>query len=91
MSKKDKASRIYSRKAVTLIEEIIDKYPSGISDVMTITEEARAWLQIKIQQLRECLKRVWFVYSKKIWWEPLRLTRNKAAHQTEDLSDEAFS
>ena len=90
MMKKDKNSRKYSRKALTPIEEITTKYPSGISDVITITDEARAWLQIKIQQLRECLKRVWFP-SKPHWWETLRLTRNKAAHQTEDLSDETFS
>ena len=90
MTRKDRNSRKCSRKALRIIEEIIEKYPSGISDVMTITDEARAWLQIKIQQLRECLKRVWFP-SKPDWLETIRQSRNKTAHQTEDLSDEAFS
>lgn len=90
MTKKDRNSRKYSRKALAPIEEITTKYPSGISDVMTITDEARAWLQIKIQQLRQCLKSVRFS-SKPHWWETLRLTRNVTAHQEEDLSNELFS
>ena len=90
MTRKDRNSRKYSRKALRPIEEMSEKYPSGISDVTAINEEARAWLQIKMQQLRECLTKVWFS-SKPHWWEPLRLTRNKTAHQTEDLSDNAFS
>ena len=90
MTKKDRNSRKYSRKALRPIEEMSEKYPSGISDVTAINEEARAWLQIKMQQLRECLTKVWFS-SKPHWWEPLRLTRNRTAHQTEDLSDNAFS
>ena len=90
MTKKDRNSRKYSRKALAPIEEITTKYPSGISDVMTITDEARAWLQIKIQQLRQCLKSVRFS-SKPHWWETLRLTRNVTAHQEEDLSNESFS
>ena len=90
MTRKDRNSRKYSRKALRPIEEMSEKYPSGISDVTAINEEARAWLQIKMQQLRECLTKVWFS-SKPHWWEPLRLTRNRTAHQTEDLSDIAFS
>ena len=90
MTRKDRNSRKYSRKALRPIEEMSEKYPSGISDVTAINEEARAWLQIKMQQLRECLTKVWFS-SKPHWWEPLRLTRNRTAHQTEDLSDNAFS
>ena len=90
MTRKDRNSRKYSRKALRPIEEIIEKYPSGISDVTAINEEARAWLQIKMQQLRECLTKVWFS-SKPYWWESLRLTRNRTAHQTEDFSDEEFS
>ena len=90
MTRKDRNSRKYSRKALRPIEEMSEKYPSGISDVTAINEEARAWLQIKMQQLRECLTKVWFS-SKPHWWEPLRLTRNRTAHQTEDLSDNAFA
>ena len=90
MTKKERKSRKYSEKAIIIIEKIFDKHPSGISDVTAINEESRAWLQIKMQQLRECLTKVWFS-SKPHWWEPLRLTRNKTAHQTEDFSDEEFS
>ncbi|MGP1576966.1 MAG: VWA domain-containing protein, partial [Treponema sp.] len=89
MTRKDRNSRKYSRKALLPIEEITEKYPSGISDVTAINEESRAWLQIKMQQVRECLTKVWFS-SKPHWWEPLRITRNRTAHQTEDLSDTAF-
>lgn len=73
MTKKDRNSRKYSRKALLPIEKMSEKYPSGISDVTAINEEARAWLQIKMQQLRECLTKVWFS-SKPYWWESLRLT-----------------
>ena len=76
MTRKDRNSRKYSRKALRPIEEMSEKYPSGISDVTAINEEARAWLQIKMQQLRECLTKVWFS-SKPYWWESLRLTRNR--------------
>ena len=90
MIKKDRQSRNYSRKALDRVNEIKNKYPSGISDVSAVSEEERAWLEKKLQQLRECLKNVKFP-SKPDWWENLRLTRTKTAHQTEDFSDEEFS
>lgn len=90
MIKKDRQSRNYSRKALDRVSEIKNKYPSGISDVSAISEEARAWLEKKIQQTRECLTKVRFL-SLPSWWETLRLTRNKTAHQTEDFTDEEFS
>lgn len=90
MNKKDRNSRKYSRKALERVNEIIGKYPTKISDFATVKEESRAWIQMKIQQFRECLKNVKFL-SKPSWWEPLRLARNKTAHQTEDFSDEEFS
>lgn len=90
MSKKDRDSRKFSRKALERVNEINSKYPSNISDVSAVAEEARAWIEKKVQQLRECLKNVKFP-SKPSWWETLRLTRNKTAHQTEDFSDEEFA
>lgn len=90
MSKKDRDSRKFSRKALERVNEINSKYPSKISDVSAVAEEARAWIEKKVQQLRECLKNVKFP-SKPSWWETLRLTRNKTAHQTEDFSDEEFA
>ena len=90
MNKKDRNSRKYSRKALERVNEIIGKYPTKISNFATVKEESRAWIQMKIQQFRECLKNVKFL-SKPSWWETLRLARNKTAHQTEDFSDEEFS
>ena len=90
MTKKDRNSRKYSEKAIIIIEKILDKHPSGIPDVTAINEEARALVEKRIQQLRECLKKVHFP-SKPHWWELLRITRNKSVHQTEDFSDEEFS
>ena len=90
MTKKDRNSRKYSEKAIIIIEKILDKHPSGIPDVTAINEESRALVEKRIQQLRECLKKVHFP-SKPHWWELLRITRNKSVHQTEDFSDEEFS
>lgn len=90
MNKNQRKSRRFSRKALERINEIIQKYPSGISNIDSISEEARAWIEKKIQQTRECLKNVHF-QSLPSWWETLRLSRNKTAHQTEDFTDEEFS
>lgn len=90
MNKNQRKFRRFSRKALERINEIIQKYPSGISDIDSISEEARAWIEKKIQQTRECLKNVHFP-SLPSWWETLRLSRNKTAHQTEDFTDEEFS
>ena len=90
MTKREKSSRIHSRKALDRVVEILEKYPSGILNVSSVNEEARAWVEKKIQQLRECLKCVKFPL-KPFWWENLRLTRNKTAHQKEDFSDSEFT
>ena len=92
MTRKDRNSRKYSRKALealNIIEHIFEGYSLDISDITKISEAIRAQLQIKIQHLRECLKSVKFP-SKPDWLETIRQSRNKTAHQTEDLSDEAF-
>lgn len=92
MTRKDRNSRKYSRKALealNIIEHIFEGYSLDISDITKISEAIRARLQIKIQHLRECLKSVKFP-SKPDWLETIRQSRNKTAHQTEDLSDEAF-
>lgn len=90
MIKNHRKSRNFSRKALERVNEILQKYPNGISDILSVGEESRAWIEKKIQQTRECLKKVLFS-EKPAWWETLRLTRNKTAHQTEDFSDEEFS
>ena len=86
MGKREKQSRKYCHKALTPIRAIIEKYPDGIKDIQSISEEARALIQIKVQQFRECIKHVQFP-NKPVWWEAMRISRNKIAHQEEDLSD----
>ena len=86
-----KNARRNARKALDAIEEVREKYPSGILDVAKITDEAGAWLQMKVQHMRENLKSMWFHFRKFTWWEPLRINRNKIAHATEDMSDKEFS
>lgn len=90
MSNSKKNSRKHSRKALNAINEIREEYPEGISDATTIDKYKRAWLQSKIQQTRECLKKVRFP-SKPRWWESLRLSRNKTAHRMEDFTDDEFA
>ena len=90
LTKRQKNSRIHSKKALKAINKIKEKFPNGISDVSIVTEESRAWIQLKIQQFRECIKEV-KLPSKPSWWETLRLTRNKTAHQKEDFTDNEFS
>lgn len=86
-----KNARRNARKALDAIEEVREKYPSGILDVAKITDEAGAWLQMKVQHMRENLKSMWFHFKKSSWWEPLRINRNEIAHATEDMSDKEFS
>lgn len=90
LTKKQKNSRLHSKKALTAIEAIQEKFPNGISDVTGSDEFKKSWLQIKIQQFRECIKETKFL-SKPSWWETMRITRNETAHQKEDFSNEEFS
>lgn len=90
MGKKEIQSRIYCQKALTPIRAIMEKYPEGIKNIQSISEEARALIQIKVQQFRECIKHVQFP-NKPVWWEAMRISRNKIAHQEEDLSDSVLT
>lgn len=90
MRKREKQSRKYCHKALTPIRAILEKYPEGIKDIHSISEETRAWIQIKVQQFRECIKQVYFL-NKPVWWEAMRISRNKIAHQEEDLSDSVLT
>lgn len=80
----DKKSRIYCRKTLKRIQELKEKYPNGIC-LEKLTDENIAWIQKKIQQFRECVKKIKFP-CKPLWWESVRLMRNKFAHQEDDLS-----
>ena len=90
MGKREKESRKFCQKALTPIRAIMEKYPDGIKDIQSISEEACALIQIKVQQFRECIKHVHFP-NKPVWWEAMRITRNKIAHQEEDLSDSVLT
>ncbi len=90
MKRKNRHSRKYSHKALKPISELKQKYPDGINDINDLSEEQVAWIQIKVQQFRECIKKVDFA-CKPVWWESMRLTRNKIAHQEENLSPEELS
>ena len=90
MGKRETQSRKYCHKALTPIRAIIEKYPDGIKDIHSISEEARALIQIKVQQFRECIKHVQFP-NKPVWWEAMRISRNKIAHKEEDLSDSVLT
>lgn len=90
MRKREKQSRKYCHKALTPIRAIMEKYPDGIKDIHSISEEARALIQIKVQQFRECIKKVYFP-NKPVWWEAMRISRNKIAHQEEDLADSVLT
>lgn len=79
------------RKALDALGAIREKFPSGISDVAVISEESRAWVQMKIQHFRECIKNEGLSLAKYSWWNPMRLSRNKTAHTKKDLSDKEFS
>lgn len=86
----NKGFRLNCRKALDALGAIREKFPSGISDVAKISEESRAWVQMKIQHFRECIKDEGLSLSKYSWWNPMRLSRNKTAHQKEDFSDNEF-
>ena len=86
-----KNARRNARKALDAIEEVREKYPSGILNVAKITDEAGAWLQLKVQQMRENLRSRGDHFGNASWWEPLRINRNKIAHAKEDMSDKEFS
>lgn len=91
MNMANKGLRLNCRKAIDALHAIREKFPSGISDVTVISEESRAWVQVKIQQFRECIKDEGLSLSKFSWWNPMRLSRNKTAHRKDDFSDSEFS
>ena len=91
MNMANKGLRLNCRKAIDALHAIREKFPSGSSDVTVISEESRAWVQVKIQQFRECIKDEGLSLSKFSWWNPMRLSRNKTAHRKDDFSDSEFS
>ena len=59
---------------------MIQKYPKGVSDITILTEEQKAWIQMKIQALAD-------VNQKKQLAEKLSKIRNRLIHATDDIPD----
>lgn len=58
------------------------KFPDGISDVRELSEEQKAWLQLKIQSITNFDS---FIVANK-----LQKIHNRLVHSTEDIPDKEF-
>lgn len=68
---------VQAKNALTALKQ---KFPHGAPDVSLLSEEQKAWLELKIQMLAEG------VQSSQTIME-LRKIRNQLAHATEDIPD----
>ena len=66
-----------SREALTALQQ---KYSGGMPDVYRLSDEQKAWLELKIQTLAEGLRLPQPVME-------LHKIRNRLAHATEDIPD----
>lgn len=68
------------QKSVDAYNALVQKYPNGVSDITILTEEQKAWIQMKIQALAD-------VNKKKQLAEKLSKIRNRLVHATDDIPD----
>lgn len=68
------------QKSIDAYNALVQKYPNGISDITILTEEQKAWIQMKIQALAD-------VNQKKQLSEKLIKIRNNLIHATDDIPD----
>lgn len=68
------------QKSVDAYNALVQKYPNGVSDITILTEEQKAWIQMKIQALAD-------VNQKKQLAEKLSKIRNRLVHATDDIPD----
>lgn len=68
------------QKSIDAFKALIQKYPKGVSDITILTEEQKAWIQMKIQALAD-------VNQKKQLAEKLSKIRNRLIHATDDIPD----
>ena len=68
------------QKSIDAFSALIQKYPNGVSDITILTEEQKAWIQMKIQALAD-------VKQKKQLVETLSKIRNRLVHATDDIPD----
>lgn len=59
------------------------KFPTGIPDVHSLSDELKAWLQMKIQTLTDVFEQSDMIVS-------LQRIRNRLVHATEDIPDREF-
>lgn len=68
------------QKSIDAYNALVQKYPNGVSDITILTEEQKAWIQMKIQALAD-------VNQKKQLAEKLNNIQNNLVHATDDISD----
>lgn len=68
------------KKSIDAYNALVQKYPNGILDITILTEEQKAWIQMKIQALAD-------VNQKKQLSEKLIKIRNNLIHATDDIPD----
>lgn len=68
------------QKSIDAYNALVQKYPNGVSDITILTEEQKAWIQMKIQALAD-------VNKKKQLAEKLSKIRNRLVHATDDIPD----
>lgn len=68
------------KKSIDAYNALVQKYPNGVSDITILTEEQKAWIQMKIQALAD-------VNQKKQLAEKLSKIRNRLVHATDDIPD----
>lgn len=68
------------QKSIDAYNALVQKYPNGVSDITILTEEQKAWIQMKIQALAD-------VKEKRLLAEKLIKIRNNLVHATDDIPD----
>ena len=68
------------QKSIDAYNALVQKYPNGVFDITILTEEQKAWIQMKIQALAD-------VNQKKQLAEKLSKIRNRLVHATDDIPD----
>lgn len=89
----DDETRRYCWIVLDVVCKIYEKFPKGVSDAVDADEDAKAWLLLKVQQIRQCLTMCAFSAKPTIswnWWERLRVQRNASGHQVEDFTPTVF-
>lgn len=68
------------QKSIDAYNALVQKYPNGVSDIAKLSEEQKAWIQMKIQALAD-------VNQKMQLEEKLTKIRNRLVYATDDVPD----